>query len=373
MGRRSSLGGSSVRLMIGICALGVGFLVVGVAKAAATPVSCGAVITTNTKLQSDLVDCPGDGIVIGSDNIKLDLGGHRVDGLGSAAPFGSNGIDNSGGYDNVIIKDGTVTEFQQGVVLVGTTGNLVRGLNVSRNTSDAFFVDGFAGLDSNANNLVDNRAFGNGGGIHLRGSNGNVIRGNSSTANRGRGIELTFSSQSNSIDENVLVGNEGQGIFLLDGADGNELARNFVVANSLSGVLIAGSNRNEVVANKIAQNGGDGLGVVDGDFPAASDENVLARNALIANGADGIFVYGPSEFLGQQIPGAAGTVILANEADANADDGIDVRGAATTIARNSANRNVDLGIDAVIGVTDGGGNRAAGNGNPLQCVNVVCS
>jgi hypothetical protein len=36
--------------------------------------------------------------------------------------------------------------------------------------------------------------------------------------------------------------------------------------------------------------------------------------------------------------------------------------------------NADLGIEAVVGVTDGGGNRASGNGNPTrQCLNVSCA
>jgi parallel beta-helix repeat protein len=362
MGRRRSPGCSSVRLMIGICAVGVGFLTGGVGVAAAAPVSCGEIITTNTKLQADLVDCPGDGVVIGSDSITLDLGGHTIDGLGSAAPFGSDGIDNSGGYDNVVIKNGTVTEFQQGVALVGTTGNVARNLAVVGNGSYGFFVDGFAFGDSSGNQLVGNRVFNNGGGIDLRGSNDNVIRANSSTGNGGVGIAVTFSSQNNTVNDNVLTGNGGQGIFLLDLANGNNLARNVIVANTLTGVLIANSSSNDLVANRIAQNGGDGLGVVS-DFPLVSDGNVLARNDLTANGFDGILVgLGTTE-----------TVVLANEAAENGDDGIDVRSAATTITRNTADGNVDLGIDAVFGVLDGGGNRAAGNGNPLQCVNVVCS
>lgn len=362
MGRRPSPGCSSVRLMIGTCAVGIGFLTGGVGVAAAAPVSCGEIITTNTKLQADLVDCPGDGVVIGSDNITLDLGGHTIDGLGSAAPFGSDGIDNSGGYDNVVIKNGTVTEFQQGVALVGTTGNVARNLIVAGNLGDAFFVDGFAALDSNGNQLVGNRVFSNGGGIHLRGSSDNVIRANSSTGNGGVGIAVTFSSENNTVNDNALTGNGGQGIFLLDGANGNHLVRNVVAANTLTGVLIANSSTNAVAANRIAQNGGDGLGVVS-DFPLVSAGNVLARNDLTANDFDGIFVD----------PGTTETVVLANEAAENADDGIDVRNAATTITRNVADRNVDLGIDAVLGVLDGGGNRATGNGNPLQCVNVACS
>ena len=49
------------------------------------------------------------------------------------------------------------------------------------------------------------------------------------------------------------------------------------------------------------------------------------------------------------------------------DDGIDVGSPATTMTRNRALNNGDLGIEAVLGVTDGGGNFAARNGNPLQC------
>jgi parallel beta-helix repeat protein len=248
-------------------------------------VSCGEVITTNTKLHADLVDCPGDGVVIGADNITLDLGGHTIDGLGSGAPFGSDGIDNSGGFEDVVIKNGTVTEFQQGVTLVGTTANVARNLTVA-----------------------------------------------------------------------------GNGSFLLDVANGNDLARNVIVANALTGILIANSSTNDVVGNRIAQNGGGGLWIAS-DFPLVSGDNVLARNDLTANATDGILVD----------LGTTGTVVLANDADGNAEDGIDIRNAATTIMRNRADGNVDLGIDAVLGVLDGGGNRAAGNGNPLQCANVLCS
>ena len=54
------------------------------------------------------------------------------------------------------------------------------------------------------------------------------------------------------------------------------------------------------------------------------------------------------------------------------DDGIDVNSASTTIAGNLAVRNHDLGIEAVAGVTDGGGNKAAANGDPRQCTHVAC-
>jgi hypothetical protein len=65
--------------------------------------------------------------------------------------------------------------------------------------------------------------------------------------------------------------------------------------------------------------------------------------------------------------------VKANVSSSNGDDGIDVDSPATTVTANLANDNADLGIEAVPGVTDGGGNRARGNGNPAQCVGVACS
>ena len=68
-----------------------------------------------------------------------------------------------------------------------------------------------------------------------------------------------------------------------------------------------------------------------------------------------------------------GLVLDGNTVVRSGADGIDVRSASTTLRDNLAARNADLGIDAVAGVTDGGGNRAFGNGNPLQCTNVFCA
>jgi hypothetical protein len=64
--------------------------------------------------------------------------------------------------------------------------------------------------------------------------------------------------------------------------------------------------------------------------------------------------------------------IEANQGHRAGDDGIDVRRVSTLVRTNTADRNADLGISAVAGVSDGGGNHAAGNGNPLQCIGVIC-
>ncbi|TML07931.1 MAG: hypothetical protein E6G41_03515 [Actinobacteria bacterium] len=67
------------------------------------------------------------------------------------------------------------------------------------------------------------------------------------------------------------------------------------------------------------------------------------------------------------------TTLERNTANQNDADGIHVLSRFTTVIRNTADSNALLGIEAVSGITDGGGNRAFGNGNPLQCTNVFCN
>jgi parallel beta-helix repeat protein len=88
----------------------------------------------------------------------------------------------------------------------------------------------------------------------------------------------------------------------------------------------------------------------------------VSRNVANGNDADGIRV----------VAVAQGTLLERNTADRNGADGIHVHSSDTTVTKNSANDSADFGIEAVPGVLDGGGNRASGNGNPLQCLNVVC-
>jgi hypothetical protein len=64
-------------------------------------------------------------------------------------------------------------------------------------------------------------------------------------------------------------------------------------------------------------------------------------------------------------------LMIGNTAAHNEWDGI-VSGAGVTLARNTARHNGNLGINGEPGTIDGGGNRASGNGNPAQCVGVVC-
>jgi hypothetical protein len=89
-------------------------LALGADHALARTVSCGEIITKSTRVDNDLINCPGDGLVIGADDITLDLNGHTIDGDGSSE-FGldagvQNGDPDSGtaGHGGVRIRNGVI-------------------------------------------------------------------------------------------------------------------------------------------------------------------------------------------------------------------------------------------------------------------------
>ena len=100
-------------LLLGCC------LAFDAGPASASHVSCDATITADTTLDSDLVDCPNNGIVIGAGDVTLDLNGHTVSGNGERVKrcgrreFCDVGLLNDG-HDGVTVRDGSVREFGPG-------------------------------------------------------------------------------------------------------------------------------------------------------------------------------------------------------------------------------------------------------------------
>src|SRR4051794_19733429 len=117
------------------------------ATAGAHQLACGATITSSTKLRADLVDCPGDGLVVGKDDITLDLGRRTVDGTGNGA-----GI-RLAGRRGVRIVNGTVKEFGIGISLDAARENHVSG--VALHGHPVRGIDAANGSDGNVFELLD--------------------------------------------------------------------------------------------------------------------------------------------------------------------------------------------------------------------------
>jgi parallel beta-helix repeat protein len=351
-------------------------------EARASHVSCGDTITADTTLDGDLVDCPNNGIVIGVDDITLDLNGHQIDGDGTEfAACPTDGICDVGvvndGHDGIRVRDGATREFGVGVLVLRARDNEVLGISSSRNVFFGAVVSGSARSAVRDSSLSRNIAP-DGDGIGLFGSDHIRIVGNSIRDNPGPGIHVEDSTD-NLIRRNVLARN---GPSILIEADGNEVRRNRVSRGG--GILVARGDRNVIVGNRVSraldsiaiENGSDNLAarnvVLDarrtgirlgiGSPSFGGDHNIVRRNLVRRSAEDGFHVYVKDGH----------SLVRRNIAVGAGDDGLEIESRSTKLTSNRAVRNADLGIRAIEGVIDGGGNRASGNGDPRQCVNVRC-
>src|SRR5215207_259822 len=324
--------------------------------ALAEHLSCGDVITDDTTLDSDL-DC-GDlsegesALVIGADGVTLDLGGHTVSGPGSPTGLDPGvGIDNIEGHDDVRIINGTVRSFAEGVFLAAGHFAEFWPFGADRNElSDLTLRDNLTGVTAfySEDLLVAHSTFHNHRwGLDLLGVEDSRIADN------------VFS---NDDDPNFRRDSAHVAIGLF-ASDRNEIVDN-LTSIDVFGIIVNGS-RNELVGNTVRLSEFWGIEVSGADHTLLR-HNVANDNVDRPGGQEG----GPGDgvFIDQE---SSATRLIQNRADRNGDDGIEIRSPDTTLLANQANLNGDFGIEAVPGV-HAAGNHAVGNGNPLQCLNVVC-
>jgi parallel beta-helix repeat protein len=166
-------------------------------------------------------------------------------------------------------------------------------------------------------------------------------------------------SDNNRITGNTMSRNGDLALFM-EASDHNLIRHNKARGNPEDGMIIEG-DRNEIVRNRLVRNGG-GILITIVSRGGKSVGNVVSRNVVRNARAGGIAI--------DRVPKR--TLVSGNLVVGSGRAGIIVGNRSTTIINNRAVRNGGLGIRAVKGVIDGGGNRASGNGDPRQCVNVAC-
>src|SRR5205823_972173 len=95
--------------------------------AQASDLHCGDTITRDTRLDADLVNCSGDGIVIGADHVTLDLNGHTIDGHGAGT--GVLAI----GRGDVAVRRGASQGFGRGVTFDRVARGAIRKVTLGGN------------------------------------------------------------------------------------------------------------------------------------------------------------------------------------------------------------------------------------------------
>jgi large repetitive protein len=396
-------------ILLAIAATLVLTAVVGAAQPAAgspsATVSCGQTLTTSTTLANDLVDCPGNGLLVAADNITIDLNGHTIDGM-NARKAGTGGIGTKGRHANVTVTNGTVTDFYYGGMGLSGRANVVRKVTVRNigagcrqgdicagisltncrgctiadsvvsNPVRAFQVNGMNVFVSPGTRVERNRVQGTPGeGLAMHQSPGSRIVGNEFEDNKGNGIQVNSSSDSTSVTGNEARGNRRAGI----AAGASRRARvldNKVSGNAEVGLLLFDLRQSLARGN---QSRGNGTGIVlyagQAGIAQFGGKHGASHNQLVAN------IVTKNHRVGIRVRGDGGSdraddnLLSRNVANSNGrDGGIVLEGSAkrNKLRGNTANANAGHGITAVPGTIDAGGNRARGN-RPPQCVGVRCT
>jgi parallel beta-helix repeat protein len=376
------------------------------ARPTRTTVSCGQTVTASITLTSDLVGCRGSGLVVGADNVTIDLNGHTIDGTNARKP-GTGAVVTKGSHSNVTISNGTVKDFYfSGIALSGhadavrkvTTRNIgsgcragdqcaaitvanCRGCTVADSdistAARAFQVNGIDAFGSPGTRVERNHVHGAAGeGIAMFQSPRSRIVGNEFESNRGDAVQVNNSSDSTWVTGNDARDNRLAGIAV--GATRNaRVADNEMSGNAQVGLLLF-DLRESVARGNRARGNGTGIVLYAGQAGIAqyAGKHGTSGNQLVANIASN------NDRAGIRVRGDGGkdradhNLLSRNVANANGrDGGIVVEGAATgnKLRGNTANANAGHGITAVRRTIDGGRNRARGNRRPPQCVGVRCA
>jgi parallel beta-helix repeat protein len=384
---------------------------------------CGNVVTKSVTLSHNLLNCPGNGLIVGANRITIDLNGKTISGVNRGS-----GILNDG-FDGVTIRNGTVHAFNYGVWLkpgthlnvvtrLAVTGSEYAGIQLSnadwnnrirRNLVELQAGEGIAIASGSSGNVVSDNTIrtNEANGVYLLGSFGNRIVRNKIMGNSDRNLRLDKSHRNHVLrntfarggdaaveltesNRNVLARNKvstsGDAGFILTRSNGNGLLANTATSSSDAGAFLQFSNNNRVCknaffgnpagidlahshgnlieSNAANANMGNGINLED------SNGNRIRANIANANHGSGIYVVG--EAAEAEDPKLRGNLVIGNSVSGNGGGGLAIESPGHTLRNNKAFRNDGWGIYTVPGTFGGTGNSASGNAELSQCYGIAC-
>jgi parallel beta-helix repeat protein len=166
-------------------------------------------ITSDTKLCRGFYNIPDSDdqgvIIIKSDNVVLDCNGATINGDGSGI-----GIYNNG-FDNVILKNCNIKNYEFGIGTVHSSYNTITSNNISNN-SYGIDMEYSSNNTLNSNNIHSNSLYG----IYMVYSSGNAL--NNKIKNNGYGVSLTDSNNVE-LNANVICENTISDLYLDNSKD----------------------------------------------------------------------------------------------------------------------------------------------------------
>lgn len=256
-------------------------LLVSLLSPGALAVNCGDNIATNVVLLSDLHCTAGyTAMEVVNHNVTIDLNGFTLSG-----PSGLSGI-NVGGYDNVVIKNGSITGFWAGINTADSDN-----LSVSKVT---FYEVGHGVIVNQGNkaSIQDNdfiKTTSTAVSISVR-SKGHSANHNSISRNEfyrvAGGISICGAhANKNVISDNLIWKSADYGIHL-NHSDRNRIYRNRILETAdVSALRLNNSSYNEVNDNRIRQGAHVGISIIGkaGDACLDSEFDFSAKNRFQRN------------------------------------------------------------------------------------------
>src|SRR5262245_54185992 len=166
---------------------------------------CGQTVTTNAVLGHDLF-CSGVGMHVGAPGITIDLAGHTLRGDNGV----DSGIDDTGGYDKITVKNGVVRNFYDGVRAIDADAVSIANIAVSASQS---------------------------AGLHME---GDAVSITSSTVTASSSFGIFVAGDALSVKASTVVGNAGIGLEVF--GDGAKIASVTASGNSSQGFNVQGDN-----------------------------------------------------------------------------------------------------------------------------------
>jgi parallel beta-helix repeat protein len=268
----------------------------------------------------------------------------------TAVVSAGDGINIIGGNGNRVLDSSISGSGDAGISISGTETEVAR--SAVRGFNAGIYLNG-----ATRSSVHDNTSTANIAGIRLDDGSENILTGNTTSGNSDIGIYVRGNSPLARIIGNTSVSNTHEGIIVQGGSDQAIVRGNFVAGNTV-GIFVFAATGTQI-ENNTAQNQQTGNAIGIWVF---GDNTTLNGNTVRNNASDGL-----------QVASGTGVRIENNLATGNGDDGVDNEASGTVVKANEANANADLGIFGVPGTVDGGRNRASGNGNANQCLGVACS
>ena len=331
-------------------------------------------------------------IIVGADGVTIDLGGFAIRNTCGRIVAGVK----ISGFQDVTVRNGTVRGFYRNIIFEDSPGGVALDLVIRGGGSGLIFVDS----DNGVAKRIDTRNFPDAGFEITRSDEVGVF--DSTVRRAGWGVFVVDSVGATVSNVDVRRNLQGVSLFLVRGTVVSDsiisnswdfgviseesikiqVLRTTIKRNAIGVYFISGSDGGLVQDSRVVRNDiGVHLGSIGGPgLPFLADWVRVRNNAISNNRGSGIVIDQatttgvPHKISDNTVNrNGADAVGLVDSLGAPLDDGIHIvaPSGAVELADNTARRNIDYGIEANV-ATDLGRNAARRNGNPAQCVGVIC-